>query len=139
MAMKLDELTKAVAGGAAAIRAVVRLEPAGGPGDKVFPPTYMKEGRAETKYAMERRMVEGREILTVLLDSVASQANRMEEALLEGWRRRELSFPVVWVEFSSEDGLQSATTSRTPSDGVRFTGPCAATARICNCRSFRAT
>jgi CRISPR-associated protein Csb1 len=77
--MQLDELTKAVAGNAAAVRAVTRLEPAGGPGDKVFPPTYMKEGRAETKYAVEKRHVDGREVLTVLLDSVASQANRMEE------------------------------------------------------------
>lgn len=105
MTIKLDDLTKAVAGGAAAIRAITRLEGAGGPGDKVFPPTYVKDGRAETRYAMERRHVEGREVLTVLLDSVASQANRMEEALLEGWRRKELLFPVVWVDFSEEEGL----------------------------------
>jgi len=105
MTIKLDELTRAVAGGAAAIRAVTRLESAGGPGDKVFPPTYVKDGRAETKYAVEKRHLEGREVLTVLLDSVASQANRMEEALLEGWRRKELSFPMVWVDFSGEDGL----------------------------------
>jgi CRISPR-associated protein Csb1 len=104
--MKIEELTKAVAGGAAAIRTVARLEPAGGAIDKVFPPTYVKDGRAETKYAMERRHIDGRDVLTVLLDSVASQANRMEEALLEGWRRNELSFPVVWVDFSREVGLQ---------------------------------
>lgn len=106
MAIKLEDLTRAVAAGAAAIRAVNRLESAGGAGDKVFPPTYMKEGRSETKYAMEKRHVEGRETWTVLLDSVASQANRMEEALLEGWRRKELLFPVVWVNFAKEDGLE---------------------------------
>jgi CRISPR-associated protein Csb1 len=106
MVMKLDELTRAVAGGAAAIRAITRLEAAGGPGDKVFPPTYVKDSRAETKYAMEKRHVNGREVLTVLLDSVASQANRMEEALLEGWRRKELHFPLVLVDFSQEDGLR---------------------------------
>ncbi len=105
MTIKLDELTRAVAGGAAAIRAVTRLEPAGGPGDKIFPPTYMRDGHAETKYALEKRHLQGQEVLTVLLDSVASQANRMEEALLEGWRRKELHFPVVWVDFSAEDGL----------------------------------
>jgi CRISPR-associated protein Csb1 len=104
--ISLNDLTAAVAGRAAAIRAITRLEPAGGPGDKVFPPTYVKEGRAETKYAMEKRYLDGREALTVLLDSVASQANRMEEALLEGWRRKELSFPVVWVNFAKEEGLQ---------------------------------
>jgi len=101
----LDELTKAVEGGAAAVRAVTRLEPAGGPGDKVFPPTYMKEGQAETKYAFEQRQIDGREVRTVLLDSVASQANRMEEALLEGWRSKELHFPLVWVDFSGVEGL----------------------------------
>lgn len=106
VALDLDTLTSAVAGGAAAIRAVTRLEPAGGPHDKVFPPTYTKERGATTKYALERRRMEGREVDTVLLDSVASQANRFEEALLEGWRRGELPFPVVAVDFTKEDGLQ---------------------------------
>jgi CRISPR-associated protein Csb1 len=35
--LTLADLTGAVAGGAVAIRARTRLEPAGGPGDKVFP------------------------------------------------------------------------------------------------------
>lgn len=33
-------LADAVRGGAAAIRARTRLQPAGGPGDKVFPPAF---------------------------------------------------------------------------------------------------
>lgn len=105
---KIDlERLEGALSGAAAIRARTTLEPAGGPGDKVFPPTYMKEGRASTKYAMERRRNEaGEEVETVLLDSVASQANRMEEALLDGWRRNELPFPVVQVDFSEEPELQ---------------------------------
>lgn len=104
--LTLEKLREAVGGGAVAIRAVTRLEPAGGPGDKVFPPTYMKEGRSQTKYAMEERMVDGNKVQTVLLDSVASQANRIEEALLEGWRRGELKFPVISVDFSQVDGLE---------------------------------
>jgi CRISPR-associated protein Csb1 len=104
-ALDLDTLHRAVARDAVAIRAILRLEPAGGPGDKVFPPTYVKEGKSETKYAMERRIVDGKAVDTVLLDSVASQANRIEEALLEGWRRKELSFPVVQVDFDGEEGL----------------------------------
>lgn len=104
--LTLAELNAAVAGGAVAIRALTRLEPAGGSGDKIFPPTYIKEGRSQTKYAMEERIVEGRKVLTVLLDSVASQANRIEEALLEGWRRGELKFPVVSVDFSKVEGLR---------------------------------
>ncbi len=103
--LTLDDLTEAVAGAAVAIRARTRLEPAGGPGDKIFPPTYVKEGRSETKYAFETRVIEGRTVPTVLLDSVASQANRIEEALLEGQRRGELVFPVVAVDFSNVDGL----------------------------------
>jgi CRISPR-associated protein Csb1 len=37
---------------------------------------------------------------------VASQANRFEEALAEGWRRGELPLPVVQVDFSKEPGLE---------------------------------
>jgi len=115
--LTLSTLTEAVAGGAVAIRAVTRLEPAGGPGDKVFPPTYMKDDRAETKYAFEKRQVDGREVQTVLLDSVASQANRIEEALLEGWKRGELQFPVISVDFTGiEDlaDLESITSLQAP-------------------------
>ena len=104
-ALTLEALSKAVAGGAAAIRATTRLEPAGGPADKVFPPTYVKEGRAETKYALEERRIGARTVQTVLLDSVASQANRFEEVILEGWRRGELPIPVVQVDFSKQEGL----------------------------------
>ncbi len=104
--LTLDSLTQAVAGAAAAIRTITRLEPAGGPNDKVFPPTYVKERNAETKYAMELSHIDGREVRTVLLDSVASQANRFEEALLEGWRRGQLELPIVQVDFSKEPGLE---------------------------------
>jgi CRISPR-associated protein Csb1 len=101
----LSALSDAVAGGAVAIRTVTKLAPAGGPSDKVFPPTYVKDKQSATKYAMETRKVDGQEIQTVLLDSVASQANRIEEALLEGWRRTELQFPVISVDFTKIDGL----------------------------------
>lgn len=104
--LDLETLKKAVTGGAAAIRAMTTLEPAGGPEDKVYPPTYVKDGKAETKYALERRRVGEQEIETVLLDSVASQANRFEEALYEGWRRGELPFPLVQVDFSKQEGLE---------------------------------
>ncbi len=107
-ALDLETLERAVAGECVAIRRVTILQPAGGKGDKVFPPTYVKEGRAETKYAIEHRKVPGRTepVTCVLLDSVASQANRMEEALLDGHRRQELPFPLVEVDFSKEPELQ---------------------------------
>jgi CRISPR-associated protein Csb1 len=37
--LTLDTLKAAVAGSAAAFRCVTEYQPAGGPGDKVFPPT----------------------------------------------------------------------------------------------------
>ncbi len=104
--LTLSRLKEAVSGPYAAFRAVTALEPAGGPADKIFPPTFVKEGQSETKYAIESRRVDGREVKVVLLDSVASQANRMEEALLEAWRRRELVFPLVQVDFSKQEGLE---------------------------------
>jgi CRISPR-associated protein Csb1 len=69
----------------------------------VFPPTYNLDGKPT--YAHERRRLNGSEVDAVLLDAVQSQANRMEQALLQAWHRRELSFPVVAVDFSGIDGL----------------------------------
>lgn len=104
--LTLSQLREAVAGGAVAVRAVTRLLPAGGDGDKVFPPTYVKERQSLTKYAMETRRVGGREVQTVLLDSVASQANRIEEALLEAVRRGDIAIPVIAVDFRPIEGLE---------------------------------
>ena len=104
--LTFDRLIDAVSGSAVAIRSRMKLQPAGGEGDKVFPPSYAVDGRPEHKYAVEERQVgEGDgTTTTVLLDSVASQANRAELALLEGWERDELSFPVPYVDFSGDDG-----------------------------------
>ena len=68
-------LRSALESGAVAVRRVQRLLPAGGQADKVFPPTY--EGG---EYAMEERVIDGRRVPCVLLDSVQSQANRIELA-----------------------------------------------------------
>lgn len=104
-ALTLEILQEAVAGGAAAIRAVTRLQPAGGPGDKVYPPTYATEKSARTKYAFEQRRIDGREVETVLLDSVPSQANRLEEALLAAWDEGRIDLPVISVDFSAEESI----------------------------------
>ena len=100
-------LLDAVRGGAVALRSRLTLQPAGGAGDKVFPPTYDVDGRGEHKYAVEeRRIGDGDSTsVTVLLDSVASQANRAEMALLDGWERGELAFPVPYVDFSGSRNL----------------------------------
>ena len=103
--LTFEKLREAVEGAAVALRSRLALQPAGGKGDKVFPPTYA-DG-AETKYAMEKRRVAGKEDLSqaVLLDSVASQANRAELALLEGMERGELSFPAPFVDFTVDEEL----------------------------------
>lgn len=103
--LTFEKLSEAVAGGAVALRAKTTLQPAGGEGDKVFPPTYAPEGRAEHKYAVEDRQVGDKSSVVVLLDSVASQANRAELALLEGWRDQDLSFPVPYVDFTVDEDV----------------------------------
>ena len=102
--LAIEQLSAAVAGEAVALRSIMRLQPADGPGGKVFPPTYA--ATAENRYVVEERQVGDRIVTTVLLDSVASQANRAELALLEGWESGELSFPVPYVDFTGEPGVE---------------------------------
>jgi CRISPR-associated protein Csb1 len=98
--LTLDVLRAAVSGTAAAFRCVTKYQPAGGHGEKVFPPTY-----AGGVYAMEHRRINGEVIPCVLLDSVQSQANRMEEALLQAYEAEALHFPLMVVDFSRrQDG-----------------------------------
>jgi CRISPR-associated protein Csb1 len=95
--LNLQQLRQAVAGTAAAFRCVTEYQPVGGPGDKVFPPTYQRG-----PYAVEKRCLPGETepVLCVLLDSVQSQANRMEMALLETWERKQIPLPVIAVDFA---------------------------------------
>ena len=100
--LTFDKLRSAVAGGSVALRSRTTLQPAGGPGDKVFPPTY-GAGTSDHKYATEDRQIGDKVSTVVLLDSVASQANRAEMALLDGWDLGELQFPVPFVDFTIDD------------------------------------
>jgi CRISPR-associated protein Csb1 len=98
-----DDLKRFVAGDTVAIRGTATLEPAGGPGDKIFPPTHAIDERNRNpgaKYAFETRRIGGQDVLCVLLDSVQSQANRMEGALQELWADKKISLPVVSADFS---------------------------------------
>jgi CRISPR-associated protein Csb1 len=110
--LDLDTLGRLVADEAVAIRVRQRLQPAGGSGDKVFPPTYATGDHA-LKYATETRRVDGEDRPAVLLDSVASQANRIEEALLTAWEAGELHFPVIGVDFSADPQLRDLGTITT--------------------------
>ncbi len=95
--LTFDILKKAMTGTAAAFRCITEYQPAGGVGDKVFPPTY--EGG---KYAVEDRIVDGQPVPCVLLDSVQSQANRMESTLLEALRAKRIELPLVTVRFDND-------------------------------------
>jgi CRISPR-associated protein Csb1 len=108
--LNFERLRTAVQTGVAA-RSRVALQPAGGEGTKVFPPTY-----AGAVYATEKRRLPGYgdPVDCVLLDSVQSQANRLEEALqqaIDSGRLKEkqkagekeevcLLLPVVEVDFT---------------------------------------
>lgn len=105
-ALSYEVLRDAVGGASPGVRVRTSLEPLGGPGDKLFPPTYVPDGRAETKYATETRRVRGEDRQCVLLDSVSSQANRQELALLSAYRSGRLSLPVISVDFRASDGIE---------------------------------
>lgn len=99
--MTMHQLQTAVSDDVA-VRFVARLQPVGGRGDKVFPPTY-----AGGQYAIEERIDEHGEVKkVVLLDSVQSQANRMEQALLAAHRAGRVQLPLVTVDFSGHGELR---------------------------------
>ncbi|HTW63223.1 MAG TPA: type I-U CRISPR-associated RAMP protein Csb1/Cas7u [Bryobacteraceae bacterium] len=88
-----------------AFRAVTDLVPAGGDGDKLFPPTY--QGGV---YAYETRIVGGLPVRCVLLDSVQSQANRLELALLDwhrGAHKGKKPFPLVQIDFVGSSAAEA--------------------------------
>ena len=102
--MDLPALRKAI-DQSAAIRRVRRLQPVGGQGDKIFPPTYPGPIRnSSPRHVFERRNVDGKEVWSVLIDSVQSQTNRMEEALLAA-AQDGLPLPYVTVDFTGQ-GLE---------------------------------
>lgn len=102
--LTLNVIQQALAGHSAAFRCITEYQPAGGAGDKVFPPTY--EGG---KYATETRLIEGRQVPSVLLDSVQSQANRMELALLEMVRQKQIKLPLIETRFENDRLLKKFT------------------------------
>jgi CRISPR-associated protein Csb1 len=122
--LTLAELQAAVRGEAAAMRFITRLQPAGGPGDKVFPPTY-----AGGVYAVEDRRINGEVVRCVLLDSVQSQANRLEEALqdafLPNWRELKpdgdgpaCDLPVIAVHVGKHGWITSLTAPHRIHDAI---------------------
>lgn len=112
-----DQLAVAIAGNAVAIRTRTRLQPAAGAGTKVFPPTH-----TGGLYAMEKRRLpfghdssETREADCVLLDSVQSQANRIEDSLQDAVDRKMISIPLIVVQFGDTvPDIQRVTSLQAP-------------------------
>ena len=101
----------------AALRRRQRLQPVGGQGDKIFPPTYPEErGRQGPRHVLERRRVGGQDVWCALVDSVQSQANRLEDALLGAIREGAAVVPHVTVDFRAAEltGLEEITSLDAP-------------------------
>lgn len=81
---------------AAALRLRCELQPAAGEGARIMPPTYSDGGTpSKPVYVKEARRFGDQVRACVLLDSVQSQANRLEEALLALIREKRGELPRV--------------------------------------------
>ncbi len=119
--MDIAALNRMIAEDAALRRRQV-LQPAGGKGDKIFPPTYPPSDEAKRanrnappRHVYERRRLNGQDVWCVLVDSVQSQANRLEECLLDAIRDR-VAIPYVEVDFTGAglDGISKITSLDAP-------------------------
>jgi CRISPR-associated protein Csb1 len=101
-----DRLKQACESATSAVRVTARLAPVGGPVDKVFPPTY--EGG---KYHIEDRNINDEIVKVVVLDSVQSQGNRIEESLAAAHDIGEIELPLFKVTLP---GYEPVTTLTAP-------------------------
>ena len=99
--MDIQDLEEAVMS-SSAIRRILRLLPVGGDGSYVAPPTYLGD-QDKAVHAFEVRRIGGKDVQCVLLDSVQSQANRLEDALE---RADDIAIPNVYVDFKGEPDLK---------------------------------
>jgi CRISPR-associated protein Csb1 len=85
-------LSAAISGGAAALRSITTLQPVEGEGGKLFPATV-----AGGRYAQEKRRFREngseKEVDCVLLNSVQSESNHAELALLAAIERKHIQLP----------------------------------------------
>ena len=108
--MKLIDLTQAQA-----LRASIDLTPIDGAGGRIFPPTY--PGPVGAKEKEPRHVVE--ELPSgerrVLIDSVASQANRQEAALVAARSESLIDFADVYLDLSgTEAGIARLSATEMP-------------------------
>jgi CRISPR-associated protein Csb1 len=87
---------------AAGLRLRLRLQPLYGKGEIIFPCTV-----AGGKYQSSKRRIPGysESVECTIIDSVQSQANRMEDALLADIRAGNIFSPYIVTDFSAVQGL----------------------------------
>ena len=83
------------------LRIAVPLQSAMGDG-MVYPPTY-----EQGKHVFRPAWVQGEQRDAVLLDSVQSQANRMEIAILDAYRGGKIPYPDIQLEVHASTGEES--------------------------------
>jgi len=84
--------------GASALRLVVNLKPANADG-LVYPPSY--EGG---QHIFRPAWIDGKKRDAVLLDSVQSQSNRIEMAILDAHRRKIIAYPDIELQVKASTG-----------------------------------
>lgn len=102
--------------GDAALRRRGRLQPVAGQGSPILPPTYPGARNTDPpRHVYERRRIGDWEIWCVLVDSVQSQANRLEEALSSAIADG-VPIPNLYVDFerSGLAGLSSISSLEAP-------------------------
>ena len=72
------------------------MQPVAGNGTKVYPSTYSEDGTLSVYLTEQRKMQDGSSVTCVVVDGVASQANRMEDAI----RQSGIKIPSISVDLS---------------------------------------
>lgn len=104
----------------AGIRITATYAPALGPGSKIYPPTFPVTPSPEWKrYLVDSRFdSDGNSVQVVLVDSIQSQANRLEAALQDALDAGDVSFPVLDLVFPFDGRDHHITNLVAPHRGV---------------------
>lgn len=81
-------------------RITTTYQPGGGPGSKVYPPTFPMSRDERSPYLIEDRTRDGASRKAAVLDQVPSEANRCEEALADAWRGGDIRLPMLRLTHS---------------------------------------
>lgn len=79
----------------ALIRIIATCQAAGGAGSRIFPSTFPTSRDETSPYLLEERIRDGQPRSAVVLDQVASEANRAEEALARAWSTGSVRIPML--------------------------------------------